>query len=69
MAVRYDIKRRAATNSRFAKAGISCYYDSKVLNSNFVHLMKLNAKNPRLRKAENVGSHQKKQKTNRQDNL
>lgn len=43
--------RTPATNSRFAKAGASCLYDSEVLNSNFVHLMKFSAKNPRLRKA------------------
>jgi len=40
-----------AGNSRFAKAGVSCFYDSKVLNSSFVHLMKFSAENPRLRKA------------------
>ncbi len=38
-------------NSRFAKAGFSCFYDSEVLNSSFVYLMKFSAKNPRLRKA------------------
>jgi hypothetical protein len=38
-------------NSRFAKAGVSCFYDSEVLNSSFVHLMKFSGKNPRLRKA------------------
>jgi len=38
-------------NSRFAKAGVSCFYESEVLNSSFVHLMKFNAENPRLRKA------------------
>lgn len=38
-------------NSRFAKAGVSCFYDSEVLNSNFVHLMKFSVENPRLRKA------------------
>jgi len=43
--------RMPATNSRFAKAGGSCFYDSEVLNSNFVHLLKFSAKNPRLRKA------------------
>jgi hypothetical protein len=43
--------RKAADNSRFAKAGVSCFYDSEVLNSSFVHLMKFSAKNPRLRKA------------------
>ena len=40
-----------AGNSRFAKAGVSCFYDSEVLNSSFVHLMKFSAENPRLRKA------------------
>jgi hypothetical protein len=38
-------------NSRFAKAGVSCFYDSEALNSSFVHLMKFSAENPRLRKA------------------
>ena len=38
-------------NSRFAKAGVSCFYDSEVLNSIFVHLMGFSAENPRLRKA------------------
>jgi hypothetical protein len=42
---------KTAHNSRFAKAGVSCFYDSEVLNSSFVHLMKFSAKNPRLRKA------------------
>ncbi len=40
-----------AGNSRFAKAGGLCFYDSKVLNSSFVHLMKFSAEKPRLRKA------------------
>jgi hypothetical protein len=44
-------QRKAAYNSRFAKAGVLCFYDSEVLNSSFVHLMKFSAKNPRLRKA------------------
>ena len=42
---------KTSHNSRFAKAGVSCFYESKVLNSNFVHLMKCSAENPRLRKA------------------
>jgi hypothetical protein len=47
-------KNQARTaNSRFAKAGVSCFYESEVLNSSFVHLMKFSAKNPRLRKAAN----------------
>jgi hypothetical protein len=45
------INKKTATNSRFAKAGVSCFYDSEVLNSSFVHLMKFSAKNPCLRKA------------------
>ena len=43
--------RKPTPNSRFAKAGVSCFYDSEVLNSSFMHLMKFSAKNPRLRKA------------------
>ena len=46
-----ESKRSPAHNSRFAKAGVSCFYDSAVLNSSFVHLMKFSAENPRLRKA------------------
>ncbi|GAA4766531.1 hypothetical protein [Flavobacterium hankyongi] len=46
-----DGKGSPATNSRFAKAGVSCFYDSEVLNSGFVLLMKFSAENPRLRKA------------------
>lgn len=42
-----------AGNSRFAKAGVSCFYDSEVQNSSFVHLMEFSAENPRLRKAAN----------------
>ena len=42
---------KTSANSRFAKAGVSCFYDSEVLNSSFVHLMKFSAENPRLRKA------------------
>jgi hypothetical protein len=36
-----------AANSRFAKAGVWCFYESEVLNSSFVHLMKFSAGNPR----------------------
>jgi hypothetical protein len=42
-----------AINSRFAKAGVSCFYDSEGLNSSFVHLLKFCAENPHLRQAEN----------------
>ena len=47
-----ETKARTA-NSRFAKAGFSCFYDSEVLNLSFVHLMKFSAENLRLRKAAN----------------
>jgi hypothetical protein len=47
-----QLRRRTTTgNSRFAKAGVSCFYDSEVLNSSFVLLMKFSAEKPRLRKA------------------
>jgi hypothetical protein len=46
-------ERKTPYNSRFAKAGVSCFYDSEVLNSSFVHLMKFSAENPCLRKAAN----------------
>jgi len=44
-------ERNTAGNSRFAKAGVSFFYESEVLNSSFVHQMKFSAENPRLRKA------------------
>jgi hypothetical protein len=44
-------KEARTANSRFAKAGVSYFYDSEVLNSSFVYLMKFSTKNPRLRKA------------------
>ena len=44
-------ERKTTANSSFAKAGVSYFYDSEVLNSSFVHLMKFSAENPRLRKA------------------
>lgn len=43
--------RRASVNSGFAKAGVACFYESEVLNSSFVHLIKFRAENPRLRQA------------------
>jgi len=42
-----------AHNSRFAKAGVSCFFDSEVLNPSFVFLMKFSDGNPRLRQAPN----------------
>lgn len=38
-------------NSRFEKTGVTCFYESEVLNLSFIPLMKFSAKNPRLRKA------------------
>ena len=46
-----ESRKSTGANSRFAKAGVSCFYESEVLNSSFVHLMKFSAENPRLRKA------------------
>jgi hypothetical protein len=43
--------RKTTANSRFAKAGGACFYESEVLNSSFVHLMKFSAEKPCLRKA------------------
>jgi len=40
-----------AANSRFAIAGLMCFYDSEVLNSSFVHLMKFSAKKPNHRQS------------------
>ncbi len=40
-------KEARTANSRFAKAGVSCFYDSEVLNSSFVHLLKFSAEKPR----------------------
>ncbi len=40
-------------NSRFAKAGVSCFYDNEVLNSSFVHLMNFCAKNPHHANTQN----------------
>jgi hypothetical protein len=48
-----DRKEGRPANSRFAKAGVLCFYNSEVLNSSFLHLMNFSAKNPRLRKAAN----------------
>jgi hypothetical protein len=45
------MERKTSHNNRFAKAGVSYFYDSEVLNSSFVHLMKFSNENPRLRKA------------------
>jgi hypothetical protein len=47
-----DAKNRiTATNSGLAKGGVLCFYESLVLNPNFVLLMKLSARKPALRQA------------------
>src|SRR5690606_9665699 len=40
-------KEARTANSRFAIAGLKCFYDSEVPNSSFVHLLKFSAENPR----------------------
>ena len=47
----FDEKKQRPANSRFAKAGVSCFYDSEALNSSFVLLMKFSAKNPQIGRA------------------
>ncbi|TAG00790.1 MAG: hypothetical protein EAZ44_09080 [Cytophagia bacterium] len=49
-----ELHRITSHNIIFAKVGVWCFYESKVLNSSFVLLMKFSAKNPRLRKYENL---------------
>lgn len=41
-------------NSRFAKAGVSSFYESEVLNSSFVHLMKFSAEKTAFAKRQKV---------------
>jgi len=38
-------------NSTYTQAGVSCFYESEVLNPSFVLLMKFSGKNPCLRVA------------------
>jgi hypothetical protein len=47
-------KSKPATNSRFAKAGVSCFYDSEELNSSFVHLIKYSAEKPPHREVDST---------------
>ena len=46
-------KESRTANSRFAKAGVSCFYDSEVLKSSFLYLMKFSVENARLPKRQN----------------
>jgi hypothetical protein len=43
--------RITTANSRFAKAGVSCFNESEAQNSSFVHLIKFSAEKPRLRQS------------------
>jgi hypothetical protein len=45
--------RIAGHSVHYSNAGVSCFYDSDVLNSSFVHLMKFSAKNPAFAKRQN----------------
>jgi hypothetical protein len=49
----YLFKINTSAKSGLAKAGVSCFYESEVLKSSFMHPMKFSAKNPRLRVAAN----------------
>jgi len=44
-------RRTTTANSTYTQVGVQCFYDSEVLNSSSVLLMKFNAKNPHLRVA------------------
>jgi hypothetical protein len=48
--------RKTTANSRFAKAGVSCFYESEVLNSSFLHLMKFSAKSPPWQSAKTLAT-------------
>lgn len=45
--------RMPAANSTYTQVGVSYFYESEVLNSRFVLLIKSSAKNPHLRVAAN----------------
>jgi len=47
-----DSKKAHTANITYTQAGVSCFYDSEVLNSSFVLLIKFSAKNPLPRKAQ-----------------
>jgi len=50
------ITQKTSANSRFAKAGIKCFYDSEVINLSFAHLMKFSAKkSPPSQSGETLG--------------
>lgn len=45
--------RKTGYNSTYTQVGVQCFYESEVLNSSSVLLMKFSAKNPHLRVAAN----------------
>jgi hypothetical protein len=47
-------KVKPATISTYAQVGVQCFYESEVLNSSSVLLLKFSAKNPHLRVASNL---------------
>ncbi len=49
--MKLTFNRKTACNSGLAKGGVWCFYESLVLNSNFVFLMKFSARKPALRQA------------------
>lgn len=44
-------KEHRTANSTYTQVGVQCFYESEVLNSSSVLLMKFSAKNPHLRVA------------------
>jgi hypothetical protein len=51
--IRIREKENTADNGRFAKARISCFYYSEIIDPSSVLLMKFGAGNTRLRKVAN----------------
>jgi hypothetical protein len=46
--------RTPTIGSRFAKVGVWCFYESEVLNSTFLHLMKFSAEKTAFAKPQTV---------------
>lgn len=46
-----QLKKALSPNSTYTQVGVSCFYESEVLNQSSVLLMKFSAKNPHLRVA------------------
>lgn len=54
------IKRITSANSRFVKAGISCFYENEVLKPSSVLLMKFSAEYLAFANRQNVTGHAKR---------